>query len=829
MAEAAVQLALRTDGADLAARERAVRNVVAIIVRPHFTAADMAMLDLVPVAPRPARPFRSEPAVRRAKPQAPRNRIESRFLTDATRELYDRLGPTKTRVVAGAKILRWDLGEGDGILVARKSSEESKSGETIGGQLDALLKYCDATRRKPRIVIALLNLSGRAQFESRLDFTEVFESFVRGEISWVVYRGLDRVARSVISTAEFVRYLQEYGIGLHIAQLNKEIDLLNHFELSQLWMGAVSAESEWAWNRDRWQTSLDREMRDGKRMWSGSGGFGFTRNAEGFVVVDNGEWAYVIIIHELYATLQNVREVREALDSRYNIHLSQGTIHKILKDERYINGRIRTKDDREPLGYRVDTVHLERPVPADLWQRNQTVLAYKRGKTTRTPEGRLLLRGIRVYHARCMNPTEPTLSTSILAARYTRGKYVFHHCTAEGKQRGYMVPDTCRGYSLPADLLEHAVLRAVRTILTDDDALHQGIALGRANLPLADRDGLFTTDDRRRLTAEVSQLQRYRDGLWQQHIDKIRANTTPSRDFLQTEDDRIQKEIEALNRQLTVDTQLRRRERHPTPVSPDVLELLSDDCPADPDRRLRRWAIVQQLVSRVVVHDTEAGLSIELFGPLVPSESDARAWEPGVAIAATTQPSKGLPRVPEPFRSSSTPERLDPAYRWRCDPAGAFAAEDVSPDRFVAAIRAAAAIYPYGALFGQRGVGRERWQSVAAKRGLSIYAQSVSRGLARAGTDADSLIKQAVGREALSRGRVGVRSGQDAAVVLGQAIVDGLSFSPGWRTRAIAFGRDKPYSLTTALIRDWASRYYDGDVSRLIDVAQREVADRTAL
>ena len=53
MAEPSVELVLRTNGADVTARQRAIRNVVAIAVRPSFTLADAAMLDLVPIVPRP--------------------------------------------------------------------------------------------------------------------------------------------------------------------------------------------------------------------------------------------------------------------------------------------------------------------------------------------------------------------------------------------------------------------------------------------------------------------------------------------------------------------------------------------------------------------------------------------------------------------------------------------------------------------------------------------------------------------------------------------------------------------------------------------------------
>lgn len=194
MAEPAVELSFRTDGASPQIRARTARNLVAIAARPTFTPADLAIMKLSPTTLRPLPP--RVPAVRRAKPAHARNTIRSRFLADATRELYDRLGTCERRVVKGSVILRWDLGEGDGIAVARKSTDETQGGETIGAQLDSVLRYCDAAQLKPRIVVAVLNLSGQAHFNDRHDFAEVFEAFSRGEITWVVYKDVDRIARS---------------------------------------------------------------------------------------------------------------------------------------------------------------------------------------------------------------------------------------------------------------------------------------------------------------------------------------------------------------------------------------------------------------------------------------------------------------------------------------------------------------------------------------------------------------------------------------------------------------------------------------------------------
>ncbi len=97
MPDPAVALSLHTDGASPEARARVMRNVLAIAVRPTFTPADLATVKLVPATPRPT-PGR-EHVVRRAGATRGRNTIRSRFLADATRELYERLGDFERRVV----------------------------------------------------------------------------------------------------------------------------------------------------------------------------------------------------------------------------------------------------------------------------------------------------------------------------------------------------------------------------------------------------------------------------------------------------------------------------------------------------------------------------------------------------------------------------------------------------------------------------------------------------------------------------------------------------------------------------------------------------------
>lgn len=543
------------------------------------------------------------------------------------------------------------------MLVARKSSDETKSGETIGAQIDHLVRYCEASGHRPRIVMVVLNLSGRAHFEARHDFTDVFESFERGEIDWVVYRAMDRVARSMTWTALFVHYLREYGIGLHIAMLNSEIDLNNHYALSTVWVLAMTAEGEWAASGERMQTALSMQLRDAGKMWGSSGGFGFTRDSENFVVVDPTPWGVVKMIHEWYEKAGSLDGLRALLLKEKVGEFSKALLKKILSDQKYLSGEFRTVEAARPEGYRVDFVAIPDPISQHLWDRNQLLLRVRRGKRTQTPEGTFLLRGIPVYHARCMDPDDPGASTDLLACRWTGSAYRYHHRSAEGSKRDYAVPEGCYGYTVAAEVIDGAVIRGLRRLLTNDQELHRAIALGRGGVEPTESGGTLTDAGRKALKRQKSRLQQHADGLWQEHHRKVGQGERSDRNFLQQELEQANLEIASTEAQLKLDEQLRRRKPAQEPVDPDVLALLKEEPPEDDETRMRRWAIVQQLVSSVTVRDREDGLEIEIAGPLVPEDSDF-GWDPVEAIAEDGSGNEDLrPSVPQPFATSAGPSR----------------------------------------------------------------------------------------------------------------------------------------------------------------------------
>lgn len=88
--------------------------------------------------------------------------------------------------------------------------------------------------------------------------------------------------------------------------------------------------------------TLTRQLRDAGKGWSNSGGFGFTRDDYGFITVDAREWGVVLLVHEMYDSCGSIPSC--ARSSRGRHQTLTGRLHKILRDERFLAGRIATKE-----------------------------------------------------------------------------------------------------------------------------------------------------------------------------------------------------------------------------------------------------------------------------------------------------------------------------------------------------------------------------------------------------------------------------------------------------------------------------------------------------
>jgi len=813
VAEPAVHVRLRSHAVPAREREQTAAEIAALVSRPVVDFAALRRLVLAPGTPGVPSRDRGR-VVKRAKPTRSRNRIDTSFLSEATRELFERLGEGERSTIDGTVIFRWNRGEGDGIVVARMSSEETHGGETIGGQIAAMMEYCDARGMAPRTVVAVLNMSGQKHFESRHDFGQVFEAHFQGRASWVVYRDVDRVARAMEWLSLFVYYLRERNMHLHIAGLNTEFTLHDRTQLMPFWIHAAYAEMDWENTTKKLQTASTRQLLDAGKGWSNSGGYGFKRDGRGFVVVDDEVWPNIHLVHLLCGQTRSYVHLREVLAAEHGVVLSQGLISRILNDRVYLTGEFSTKDTRTG-GMRTDVIQLKHPIHEDLWQHNQRVIAARRGKQVHAKPGEFVLREIPIYHARCSDHEGEDAGRLIVRLGKDHQPLLAHMATYPGDDGKLHVPPTCAGYRLPVATVEAAVMAALRELVSDDAPLRH--AMARAQLRVdAQQDGTLLTDaQRRQMTRAIGRLQRHHDAIWQEHVAQIsKGEQTRSRDVLELEIGTIEDEIHAHENTLAVDQRLRER---PVPKSapPELLELLTDEAPDDDDRRLRRLEVVKRLVSRVVIEDRDDGIAIDVHGPLVPSDR-AVTWEPSDAVPRTLDEHRS--NVPQPFTFGAKRERLVVVFLHTATLLHggdqALAGEWMRHDLLLDELRWLAAHHPKGRLLSCYGEGRERWNARARDRGLR-QAAATTQWLGAHGLTIDAAVRDAIGdRAALLNGRIDVTRRDDAVLILAEVLREGFRFGPGWSVPYERFRRSSDYAPSYSHLHDWARRF-EGDRCRL--------------
>ncbi len=268
-------------------------------------------------------------------------RVDRVYATQATEELMAELGLPRVVTDKGALLNYWEVDpEGDGALVVRLSGEDLKRGETAFGQaheLRALTKTCGL---RPRWLLVGVRLSGRRQYATRLDFQFIEHHVAHGALRWVAYRDASRVARHGLPSESFYARMQELDVSLYFAALGRQV----HWADDRLYLQVTSMVNEH--ERDqavtRMWTARERLYPLAGRGWPGSQKFGFVRNDQGYLVVDEEQWRFVEIIHRDFGGfaesgkggLRQLRGHLAALGCPVGIDL----LKKILTERIYVDG-----------------------------------------------------------------------------------------------------------------------------------------------------------------------------------------------------------------------------------------------------------------------------------------------------------------------------------------------------------------------------------------------------------------------------------------------------------------------------------------------------------
>ena len=280
----------------------------------------------------------------------------------------------------------------------------------------------------------------------------------------VVYK-VDRLTRSLADFAKIVEIFDAHGVSfVAVTQQFNTTTSMGRLTLNVL-LSFAQFEREVTGERIRDKIAASKQ----KGMWmGGTPPLGYDLR-DRRLVVNKAEAETVRLIFKLYLELKTLRRVREELDrrsivskqwvSRQNVRhggfsFGRGALYHLLANPIYV-GAIRHKSVAYPGQH-------EAIIERATWQRVQEMLSQKaahpRGRTTRKSTG--LLMG-RLFD----ESGEPLYSCWA-----KKGQRRYRYLVSKRLVRGSSKPDD-RGWRLPAERMERAVIAGIRRIVSDRGAL----------------------------------------------------------------------------------------------------------------------------------------------------------------------------------------------------------------------------------------------------------------------------------------------------------------------------------------------------------------------
>ena len=280
----------------------------------------------------------------------------------------------------------------------------------------------------------------------------------------VVYK-VDRLTRSLADFAKIVEIFDAHGVSfVAVTQQFNTTTSMGRLTLNVL-LSFAQFEREVTGERIRDKIAASKQ----KGMWmGGTPTLGYDLR-DRRLVVNKAEAETVRLIFKLYLELKTLRRVREELDrrsivskqwvSRQNVRhggfsFGRGALYHLLANAIYV-GAIRHRSVAYPGQH-------EAIIKRATWQRVQEMLSQKaahpRGRTTRKSTG--LLMG-RLFD----ESGEPLYSCWA-----KKGQRRYRYLVSKRLVRGSSKPDD-RGWRLPAERMERAVVAGIRRIVSDRGAL----------------------------------------------------------------------------------------------------------------------------------------------------------------------------------------------------------------------------------------------------------------------------------------------------------------------------------------------------------------------
>lgn len=723
--------------------------------------------------------------------------------TSAMAEVRKQLGESVIRSHKGARVEIWELDEtGTTVIGARLSSEDIGKGQNIMGQIKGGFDLCGDLGLKVRYVVAATRMSGDRPQADRMDLEFIRKWIHAGHIDTVVYREVDRMGRRSGVRDEFWRFLEETGTELYFSTKGRPTDW-DEDGLTLAVEGGM-ADHERRKIVRRTGGGIRQNLLDVGWGWPGCVRFGFKRIDGNAIVVDPKQWKFVQMAFESYA---KVGPTGRGSISRLRTHMvkqgcriSEEGLRKMLRDEIYVTGKwgVTVLDEY----YEGNRIEIPNPISAELQARNIALLESTKGRNSITPFGTYLLNTIPVYHGRCMQ-------IEVERKQPRSGK--IKRVTPQLRGRGYgddrradrpptyshypKTPKCCSRYSVPAELLE-------RTVVDSLLSLAESRELQLAYIQKASEDDSWDIqiEDPQALDREIQALTRGRREIVSDFNEEIRGGDTSAKFRVAKLLDGIDEDIAALTRrkEIALSSRPGPEERDSKSLRADLRRCLTAG-PGDPDHlRQKKVALIEALVSKVVVHDSDqGGYEVEIFGHLIPPGSRIVPEE----ISGHFE--NALDEIHKPATKSKLSgrfvtgcgEQTNHTPAWRSE--RVFVREvpyEYTLDSVKKSIRFAHEKLPPGRMFGR---GSSPYERLRIEHPGLLRTAQIAIVCRKRGTTRDQVIRSAIDVEpGLREGRFGPRSVEEVRTTIRWALEDGMTLDPGWAMRWDSFARKLPYLET---------------------------------
>jgi DNA invertase Pin-like site-specific DNA recombinase len=538
--------------------------------------------------------------------------------------LVDALGPPTVHRYDGVEMSVFEVDpNGRGLVLARLSGAEAADGHKLINQVhdcNAAIKRQrrapDGTPMRVRYVVATANNSGGRDYEERIDLQFLDDRIRAKEIDWIVARHPDRLARDDHARATLTRVLQTTRTHLLLDSMGRFVDWRND-KMSLQAMG-MADERERELIAERTTRGHHSRVAEGKG-WSTSPKFGFYKHPHlKDWHEDPDQWLHLRWLwHRAYELISNgeggLRQLSRELEER-GATFTPSYLGRLLRDPIYMTG------ERPPVivkgrAVACKPVKLSEPIPADLFEAVKQLLAQHRGPHSRNPIGTHPFNGLQVIHARC--------GCGMKAREYKRDN------TQSRLHHQPRVPNQCKGrgkqLTIDEDLFTRAVVDELLRLAECRELQKEWERKRKAKQTNPDTSNRRAQVERNK--EKLARLEDTRDALRERWLDEVEEGIARDENDYDARFADLEKRIRKLRRDIEIDEGL--LVAPPPSIRPpvddpdnDLLQALRAalpiETPDDDDMRRQRAALIEACLSKIVIHDADQGVTLELHGPLAP-------------------------------------------------------------------------------------------------------------------------------------------------------------------------------------------------------------------